>query len=190
MSILSFPALCLRTARTFALPSATADVKGGKNLQYPVTFVTFGRLGRALATALMLPLALSACQSHGDKADVPGDREDTHPYSGVAADETLRFTGTEPFWGGQVSGRKLTYETPENPEGETIAVDRFEGRGGLSWSGALGEASFTMTVTPAECSDGMSDRTYPFVATLQIGEELRSGCAWTDSKPFTGPPAP
>lgn len=137
--------------------------------------------------ALIAPLVLSACGANPDKPDLPGD---DRPYSGIASDETVRFTGTEPFWGGEVSGEKLTYTTPDSPEGEVITVDRFDGRGGLSWSGKLGEASFTMTVTPAECSDGMSDRTYPFVATLQTGEELRSGCAWSETKPFSGPEAP
>lgn len=141
--------------------------------------VTFPR--RALA--LISPLLLGACGANSDKPDLPGD---DRPYSDIAADETVHFTGTEPFWGGQVSGATLTYTTPDKPEGEVIIADRFEGRGGLSWSGKLGETAFTMTVTPAECSDGMSDRTYPFVATLQIGEELRSGCAWSDTQPYSG----
>jgi uncharacterized membrane protein len=151
---------------------------------------TVGARLRKYALLMSLPLALAACQSNPDKPALPGNEDDTQPYSGVKADETLRFTGTEPFWGGEVSGRTLIYTTPEKPEGDAIPVDRFEGRGGLSWSGKLGEASFTMTITPAECSDGMSDRTYPFVATLQIGDELRSGCAWTDTTPFKGPQAP
>ena len=42
-------------------------------------------------------------------ADVPGDTADTSPFAGIAEDEVLRFTGTEPFWGGEVSGGTLTY---------------------------------------------------------------------------------
>jgi len=149
------------------------------------------RRPRPFSTLLLASLvALTACQSRGDEATVPGNTDDDRPYSGIGADETVRFTGTEPFWGGRVAGETLTYETPEDPDGETIAVDRFEGRGGLSWSGTLDGAAFTMTVTPAECSDGMSDRVYPFVATLQIGDAMRSGCAWTEAQPFSGPEAP
>ncbi len=81
----------------------------------------------------------------------------------------MRFTGAEPFWGGEVAGGTLSYSTPETPDGETIAVERFAGRGGLSFNGTLGEQAFEMMVTPLECSDGMSDRTYPFTVTLQIG---------------------
>jgi uncharacterized membrane protein len=32
----------------------------------------------------------------------------------------------------------------------------------------------------------MSDRSYPFTATLTIGDELRNGCAYTDIQMFTG----
>jgi uncharacterized membrane protein len=45
-------------------------------------------------------------------------------------------------------------------------------------------------VTRGACSDGMSDREYPFTVTLQVGEEKRMGCAWTDKMPFTGPANP
>ena len=51
-------------------------------------------------------------------------------------------------------------------------------------------ARFALAVTPGDCSDGMSDRTYPFVATLQVAGEQRNGCAWTERRPFTGSAAP
>lgn len=155
-----------------------------KKFIYPVTFATFRALTLAAA------LALAACQSQGDQPDLPGNPDDNRPWSEIAPDETVRFTGTEPFWGGHVSGGTLVYETPETPEGTTITVDRFDGRGGLSWSGTLNDGAFTMTLTPGDCSDGMSDRTYPFVVTLQIADEMRSGCAWTEARPFEGPAAP
>ncbi len=47
---------------------------------------------------------------------------ETQASSGIRADETVRFTGTEPFWGGQVAGPTLTYSTPEDPDGTPIAV--------------------------------------------------------------------
>ncbi len=144
-------------------------------------------------------LLLAACQQGGgDAAATAGqatdaklpDADSTEAYHGIAEDETVRFTGTEPFWGGQVSHGSLTYTTPENPDGAKIAVERFAGRGGLSFTGKLDDADFEMTVTPLECSDGMSDRTYPFTVTLKIGEELRNGCGWTERQPFTGPEKP
>jgi uncharacterized membrane protein len=116
--------------------------------------------------------------------------EDTASYSGIAEGETVHFTGAEPFWGGEVSAGVLTYTTPENQAGDTVAVDRFAGRNGLSFSGQLGGMPFVLAVTPGRCSDGMSDRSYPFTVTLQVRGEQREGCAWTDKQPFSGPRQP
>jgi uncharacterized membrane protein len=147
--------------------------------------------------ALIAALPLAACQPDGgsptpaqaDGVDLP-DAGSSDAWSGIGPDETLRFTGTEPFWGGQVTGGSLTYNTPENIDGTTIAVERFAGRGGLSFSGDYEGAAFEMAVTPGECSDGMSDRTYPFTVTLLVGGEQRNGCGWTERQPFEGPEHP
>lgn len=111
---------------------------------------------------------------------------DTASYAGIAADEVVHFTGTEPFWGGKVSGQVLTYTTPENQAGDMVAVDRFAGRNGISFSGELDGMPFVLAVTPGQCSDGMSDRSYPVTVTLQVRGETRKGCGWTDKQAFTG----
>jgi len=116
---------------------------------------------------------------------VPGDTSDMQAYDGIHADETVRFTGTEPFWGGHVSGSALTYSTPDKPDGDAITVKRFAGRAGVSWNGSFKEQPFTLAVTEGNCSDGMSDRTYPFTATLEVAGEQRQGCAWTERRSFT-----
>jgi uncharacterized membrane protein len=159
--------------------------------------------GRALA--LLACVCLAACSggasspssapsSSSPAAPAPSPTvataADTAPYSGIAADEKVHFTGTEPFWGGEVLDGVLTYTTPENQAGEMVAVDRLDGRNGISFSGELGDRPFVMAVTPGQCSDGMSDRTYPFTVTLQVKGEQRNGCAWTDKQAFTGPRQP
>ncbi len=145
----------------------------------------------AKLVCLSLMALLAACQpGSGTGADLPGDSGDQRPYSGIAADEEIRFTGTEPFWGGETRGDTLTYSTPENPGGRIIAVKRFAGRGGVSIAGEMDRQPFDLTITPGDCSDGMSDRTYPYVATLQRGSETRLGCAWTTSKGWIGPNRP
>ena len=145
---------------------------------------------RKLAFAAPLALSLAACQSgvEHDPADgnVPGDSASARPYDGIAEGETVRFTGTEPFWGGQATGTVLNYSTPEKPDGETITVERFAGRNGVAFTGRLEGEAFSLAITPGQCSDGMSDRTYPFTATLRVADEIRSGCAWTEKHPFTG----
>jgi uncharacterized membrane protein len=141
----------------------------------------------ALASALLL--VLGGCNMSGTNADVPGDSKDRRPYAEIGEAEALHFTGTEPFWGGQVLGETLTYTTPEKPEGQTIAVSHFAGRGGLSYSGTIEGTSFAIVVTPGSCSDGMSERSYPFIATLRLGDQTRDGCAWSDAHPVKDTPA-
>ena len=80
-----------------------------------------------------------------------------------------------------------SYATPENPDGTRFAVERFSGLNGAGYSGTLDGATFDLTITPGTCSDDMSDRSYPYTATLLIGDEMREGCAWTDRQPFSGP---
>jgi len=133
-----------------------------------------------LCFAAACTLTLAACQSE------PADESATEPFSGIGDAETFHFTGTEPFWGGEVEGLTLKYSTPEDQDGTAIAIARFAGRGGASFSGMLDGQTFEMTATESECSDGMSDRTYPFTVTLEIGEETRNGCGWTDRHPFEG----
>ena len=146
------------------------------------------------AAPAALACLLAACHPGGGEgagnAHVPGDTSSNEPFQGIAPTEELRFTGTEPFWGGAVKGTVLTYSTPETPGGETVTVQRFAGRGGLSFSGHFHGDAFDMMVTGNECSDGMSDRTYPFTVTLRIGAETRNGCAWSEQHPFTGPEQP
>ena len=132
---------------------------------------------RALCPTLAA-LALVGCQQ------VAEDRPDA--FDAIAEDDTIHFLGTEPFWGGEIAQGQAVYNTPENIEGTQFPVDRFAGLNGLGFSGVMGGTAFDLTITPAECSDGMSDRVYPYAATLVIGGQQRDGCAYTDTQPFNG----
>lgn len=134
------------------------------------------------------PLLLLAACGQGNNANVPGDTGDESAYAGIAENAVINLTGTEPFWGGTVEGGWFTYTTPENIDGKRLSVSRFAGRGGLSFSGILEGQQVDLAVTPGTCSDGMSDRTYPYVATLQIGGQQRYGCAWLDGEEPMGEP--
>lgn len=156
---------------------------------------------------LVLAAALGACQPPlSDNAEAPAaqqtqssepaaeieapDAPGAQAYDGIGENEIVRFTGTEPFWGGQVGAGEALYNTPENIDGTRFPVTRFAGNNGVSFSGTMDGAAFDLMITPGDCSDGMSDRTYPFVATLTIGGEQRNGCAWTERRSFTGPQNP
>ncbi len=142
--------------------------------------MTFARA--PLALAFLAAFALTGCGA--EKGDVPGDRDNRHPFGEIKPGETVRFTGTEPFWGGEVTGQSLVWKTPETPEGQVVSVARFAGRGGLSFSGTLSGQEMLLLVTPGACSDGMSDRHYPYVATVRLGEAEYRGCAWTDAQSY------
>ncbi|MFN4021124.1 MAG: hypothetical protein ACK4IC_11480 [Erythrobacter sp.] len=131
-------------------------------------------------------LLLSACSSaRQDGIDPKGQA-----FDAVAPDETVTLTGTEPFWAVTVAGERARYSNPDHPEGFDFTVSRFAGNNGLGFSGTLFEEPFTATLTPGDCSDGMSDRNYPFVATIALGGETLQGCGYTDRQPYTGAPAP
>lgn len=116
--------------------------------------------------------------------------EESAPYDGIAAEEVITLSGTEPFWGITIVNDVATYSTPDNIDGTVFEVTRFAGNNGLGFSGKLDGADVTITVTPGECSDNMSDRSYPFTATVVLGEDNLVGCGYTDQQPFSGDEAP
>ena len=142
---------------------------------------------RNAAKIASLAVLLAGCTG-ADVGGVPGDSEDTRPYAGIGEDAVLIVNGTEPFWGARIANGTLNYSTPENIDGQEIAVTRFAGRGGLSFSGELDGEALDLAVTPGECNDGMSDRIYPFTATMQIGSRQLMGCAHREGDDLGPPP--
>ncbi|MEE1877031.1 COG3650 family protein [Altererythrobacter litoralis] len=138
------------------------------------------KTGRCLA-GLALAALLASCS--GETQPAPGD---VPAFDGIAEGETITALGTEPFWSAKIAGTAMTYSTPDNIDGTEIEVSRFAGNGGLGFSGMLNGEPLLMAVTPGECSDQMSDRTYPFTVTFNIGEAQLVGCAYTDQQNFIG----
>jgi hypothetical protein len=72
----------------------------------------------------------------------------------------------------------VTYSQPDNPDGTRIWTRYTEEPGGGTWSGALGGQPFALRARAAPgCSDGMSDKQYPFAVELTVQGEHRRGCA-------------
>lgn len=134
---------------------------------------------------MVLAMGLVGCGS--GSTPVPGD---VPRYDGIAEGETIKLLGNEPYWGAKISDGTMVYSTPENIDGVSIPVTRFAGNGGLGFHGEWGGGPVQVAVTPGECSDGMSDRDYPFTATVKIGGADLVGCGYSDSHPFTGDEAP
>lgn len=135
----------------------------------------------ALAAAMLAACAPAAT----DGIDPEGKA-----FDAVAPEEVVTLTGTEPFWNLRIENGEGVWTTPEQQPGNRFAVSRFAGNNGLGFSGTLDGQPLTATLTPGECSDGMSDRRFPFVATIALGGETLTGCGYTTDQPYTGDPAP
>ena len=131
-----------------------------------------------------LGAVVAGCTSNDQISD------DTQPFDEISESETVTLLGTEPFWDFTIIGDSATYKSPENLDGSTFAVTRFAGNNGLGYSGELDGKAVQIAVTPGTCSDGMSDRDYPYTATINWGESTLRGCGYTDNQPFTGDEAP
>ena len=88
----------------------------------------------------------------------------------------FRAFGTEPFWGVNVEGTRLTYTTPEDQAGVVMEGTRKTLADGVEITGEHDGKPFVLTVGNGTCSDGMSDNTYRLVATFRFGEIDYKGC--------------
>lgn len=147
----------------------------------------------------LLLVALPALFLAGACSQSPGEiTQSAEPFAAIAPDATITVLGNEPFWnirilpqaGTDVGALTATYSSPENLDGTDFAVSRFAGNNGLGFSGMLGGEPVQLALTPGDCSDTMSDRSYPYTATLSLGETLLTGCAYTSDEPFSGDPSP
>lgn len=128
-------------------------------------------------------------------ADMPGEiARDSQAFDGIAPIASVSVLGTEPFWAIEIEpegqGYTATYSSPEDLEGSAFDAARFAGNNGVGFSGELDGEAVQIALTPGDCSDGMSERTYPYVAMVSIGERDLRGCAHTSEQPFTGDAAP
>ena len=94
---------------------------------------------------------------------------------------TFVIVGTKPFWGMSIAKTGITYSTPDKKqifpyvaplpaEGRTLdLLQVYRLPGGLN--------NLIVIQKVNSCSDGMSDRQYPYSATLIFGRTVREGCA-------------
>ena len=131
------------------------------------------------ALALLAPLlVLTACSQGEDPAPAPEPTEPELILGGVNLNEPLRALGTEPFWAVNIDDAGLVYSGVDRPE-ERAPNDGPQVAGTTAmWSGQTDQGRpLSVTLIETACSDGMSDRTYPLTARVEIGEEVLNGCA-------------
>lgn len=85
--------------------------------------------------------------------------------------------GNEPFWSVEARGTTLVFTTPDDEKGVTLLGRRVPSLVGTVILGSGPRGDFHFGVTPGECSDGMSDRTYRHAATFIYGGMTYKGCA-------------
>jgi uncharacterized membrane protein len=91
--------------------------------------------------------------------------------------EPLRALGTEPFWALDIDSGGLRFITPDDTSGirfpsiaPAVSADT------VVWSGNEGMA-IDVRVWAEKCSDGMSDREYPFASQVTVHGTTYRGCA-------------
>lgn len=123
--------------------------------------------------------ALGACADGGTGPD-DGAPEPAEPVvlGGVDLNQPLRALGTEPFWAVSIDASGLAYSGVDRPEQRAANPGPQVQGSAAQWNVRTDQDQpLIVTLIDTECSDGMSDRTYPLTARVEIGEETLNGCA-------------
>ena len=114
----------------------------------------------------------------GQPVPAPGYPAPNYPAPNYPTGETTyRAIGTEPFWDLEI-GRELIF----TDRGNNVSVSD---PAPAPINGVAGETYRTqrleVNIVHRQCSDGMSDRSYPLTAMVEISGEMLMGCAATVS---------
>jgi len=142
-----------------------------------------------MQTRFLKSCVLGACAVLLGCSQSDGIDSDGAVFDGIDADTAITLTGTEPFWSFTIAAASngahaARYTDPNESDGRLFQATRFAGNNGLGFSGELDGKDVQIAITPGDCSDGMSDRVYPFAATIAWGDEALMGCAYTEDAPF------
>lgn len=90
----------------------------------------------------------------------------------------LRALGTEPFWALDIEASELRFRTPDDTAGVRFPATAPSIAGDTaSWTGRRDTVAIEAHVWPVKCSDGMSDREYPYTVRVSVTGTLYHGCA-------------
>lgn len=131
-------------------------------------------------TAILMSVA--ACQPAADTAaapDVIAPEPAPAPVviGGVDLSTQVRVSGTEPFWGIDMTPGTLVFTGVDRAE-LRLANPGVVMQGG---SAVIAAEGLTIALRPATCSDGMSDLVYRLEAEVVLGAEQLKGCAETQA---------
>lgn len=160
------------------------------------------RLSVLAATAVLslAAVGLVACEQPAAPAEpAPADPAEPAPppsppkaeINGVDLTQDLRAIGTEPFWAVEIGKAGLKTSGVDKPERTAPNGGPVMEQGRATWTSTTADGlALRVVLTTGPCSDGMSDRTYPLNAEVQLGDEALKGCAATvealNKRPETG----
>lgn len=131
-------------------------------------------------------LALAACKPApeapppGETPPAPAPEPIKPELNGIDLTQDLRAVGTEPFWAVEMTKAELKFSAPDHPGSTAPNPGPVMTVGQADWSATTADgAALKITITGVDCSDGMSDRTYPLTAKVMVGETTYNGCAAT-----------
>ncbi|NJC40676.1 putative membrane protein [Brevundimonas alba] len=138
---------------------------------------------RAFALTAAAIFALSACSPPAEAPAQPDPAPAQPPVlAGVDLTKPLRAVGTEPFWAVELTGSELVYSGVDRPEQRAPQKPPVVQGTMAVWESNTGAGNpIKVTLTATDCSDGMSDRSYPLTAMVEISGEMLMGCAATVS---------
>ena len=132
---------------------------------------------RRLFAALSV-LVLAGCSAAEEPASSPEPPLPAAVLGGVELAGSVRALGTEPFWSVDLTGTELVYTTPEAPEQRAPRPEPVVQGTTATWEAETADGTrLKVTLIATECSDGMSDRTYPLTAMVTVGDRALTGCA-------------
>ena len=141
------------------------------------------RLAPAFVSLSLSAMLVAACGAAQPEQGEAG-------FDQIAGDDTVYAAGNEPFWSTKISGGLVRYKALAGDIDASFPINRFTGNSGLGFSGEWEGQPFDLTVTSGACDDTMAERNYPFTATLKVGEDIYTGCGWSDAHPYTETEAP
>ena len=134
---------------------------------------------RLILPVLIAGVALAGCYDRKEvKPKTAAEPQAAAVLGGVDLGQPVRALGTEPFWSVEITPDALIYTRVDQP------TQRAPNRGATVQGTVATFASSTdlnqalnVTLIATECSDGMSDRTYPLTARVELGDQSFNGCA-------------
>ena len=129
---------------------------------------------------LACTLAVYGCNDTPRADDRPAVGVQGASASSTRAADTLAFhaVGTEPFWSLDIGPSGLRFTTPEDTLGTYFRPVTTGASGDtLHWTGTAERGALDARVWQGACSDGMSDRVWPYHAAVRVDTIAYRGCA-------------